>query len=51
MAKEGEHKRAQAAAKIYYNNLNRDADNLSKEQKSQIEGYTQAINQTYKLLH
>jgi hypothetical protein len=47
MAKEGEYKRAQAAAKIYYNNLNRDAENLSKEQKSQIEGYAQTINQTY----
>ena len=31
MAREGDYKRAQAAAKFYYNNLNQSNENLTKD--------------------
>ena len=40
MAREGEYKRAQIYAKLQYNNLNRDCEEMSMEQKNKMEAFT-----------
>ena len=51
MAKEGDYKRAQAAAKAWNKVMTRDATKLSEEQNVQIEAYRQNIGETYNLMH
>ena len=51
MAREGDYKRAQAAAKAWNKVMTRDATKLSEEQNVQIEAYRQNIGETYNLMH
>ena len=51
MAREGDFKRAQAAAKAWDKAMNRDGNVLSQEQNVQINAFRSNIGETYNLMY
>lgn len=51
MAREGDYKRAQAAAKAWNKVMTRDATKLSEDQNVQIDAFRQNIGETYNLMY
>lgn len=51
MARDGDYKRAQAAAKAWNKVMTRDATKLSEDQNVQIDAFRQNIGETYNLMY